>query len=114
MEKETGASLVRKIFDTPFRPGDLVRWESQSQGSWKEKRGEVVAVIPAGLSAFRFLPSGKPNKEWRAMFTTDVAKIDRVLVRVQRVRKRDGQVLGWDYYCPRLSQVLIVEARGWG
>lgn len=111
MEKATNANLIRPI-EAPVRRGDRVRWTSQAQGTWKDKRGEVVAVIPKGVSAFRYLPSGKPNKDWRPMFTTDVAKIDRVLVRVPRVRKRDGQVLGWDYYCPRLSQVEIAESKG--
>jgi hypothetical protein len=30
-----------------FQIGDLVAWDSQSQGSWKEKRGTIVAILPA-------------------------------------------------------------------
>lgn len=31
--------------------GDTVTWESQARGSWIEKRGTVVAVVPPGESA---------------------------------------------------------------
>jgi hypothetical protein len=31
-----------------FAVSDLVAWSSQAAGSWKEKRGEVVKVVPAG------------------------------------------------------------------
>ena len=30
-----------------FKIGDMVTWRSQSQGSWKQKSGEIVAVVPA-------------------------------------------------------------------
>lgn len=30
-----------------FKLGDRVVWESQAQGSWKRKEGEVVEVVPA-------------------------------------------------------------------
>lgn len=31
-----------------FAVGDRVTWRSQAAGMWKEKDGEVVAVIPIG------------------------------------------------------------------
>lgn len=33
-----------------FKVGDEVSWSSASNGSWKEKIGDVVEVIPAGVS----------------------------------------------------------------
>lgn len=32
-----------------MKVGDRVRWTSQSQGYRREKRGEVVAVVPPGV-----------------------------------------------------------------
>lgn len=36
-----------------FKVGDEVSWNSASNGSWKEKIGDVVEVIPAGVSVHR-------------------------------------------------------------
>lgn len=36
-----------------FKVGDEVSWSSASNGSWKEKIGDVVEVIPAGVSVHR-------------------------------------------------------------
>lgn len=35
-----------------FKVGDEVSWSSASNGSWKEKIGDVVEVIPAGVSVY--------------------------------------------------------------
>lgn len=32
-----------------FKVGDIVRWGSQAAGSYTEKAGSIVAVIPAGV-----------------------------------------------------------------
>lgn len=32
----------------PFQVGQQVKWTSQATGSWKEKVGDVVEVVPAG------------------------------------------------------------------
>jgi hypothetical protein len=93
-----------------IRPGDIVRWTSQSQGSWVTKRGEVVAVVKPLESAFLHLPADLPKA--RRKFDSDRVDAwygDRVLVKVPRRSKRDGRTLGYDYYCPRLSQVEAVD-----
>ena len=33
-----------------FKVGDKVKWASASQGTWREKRGTVVAVVPARVN----------------------------------------------------------------
>lgn len=33
--------------------GSMVRWRSQAAGSWKEKIGKVVTVVPAGCDLSR-------------------------------------------------------------
>ncbi|MFY0403314.1 hypothetical protein ACOMDP_11830 [Pantoea dispersa] len=35
-----------------FKVGDEVSWSGASNGSWKEKIGDVVEVIPAGVSVY--------------------------------------------------------------
>ncbi|SFU70543.1 hypothetical protein [Alicyclobacillus macrosporangiidus] len=95
------------------KPGDIVKWTSQSQGSWVTKQGEVVAVVKPLESAFRHLPADLPKA--RRKFESDRVHAwygIRALVKVPRVSKRDGSVLGYDYYCPRLSQVEVVEDGG--
>ncbi|NJM09418.1 MAG: hypothetical protein HC883_00510 [Bdellovibrionaceae bacterium] len=32
-----------------FKKGNDVKWQSQANGNWKHKRGEIVAVVPAGV-----------------------------------------------------------------
>lgn len=39
-----------------FNIGDRVRWTSQAGGHAKEKRGEVVAIVPAGTDARDVVP----------------------------------------------------------
>ncbi len=35
--------------DRNFRKGNDVKWQSHANGNWKHKRGEIVAVIGAGV-----------------------------------------------------------------
>lgn len=35
-----------------IKPGDTVEWRSQAAGSWKTKKGKVIAYVPAGQSAY--------------------------------------------------------------
>ncbi|GMA50159.1 hypothetical protein GCM10025857_15160 [Alicyclobacillus contaminans] len=89
-------------------PGCKVRWESHGAGWWTTKEGEVVDVVTEFDSAFRLLPDGLPRS--RRKFDTDRAMVGkRVLVKVPRISKKDGSVLGYDYYCPWLSVVTVVE-----
>lgn len=43
--------------NTKIKKGNDVKWQSQANGNWKHKRGEVVAVIGAGAvpDATKFL-----------------------------------------------------------
>lgn len=42
------ATDKQKLAQNLLKPGTWVRWESQSQGSWITKQGEVLAHVPAG------------------------------------------------------------------
>lgn len=86
-----------------IKKGDIVTWESQAQGSWKEKRGTVVAVVPPGESALGWVPAGTPKSHIK--FEVDVYLMgDRALVAVTA-----GAYGGLThYYAPRVS-VLEVE-----
>lgn len=41
-----------------FRCGDTVTWRSQAAGIWREKTGQVIAVVPAG---------SRPNDTFQAL-----------------------------------------------
>ena len=63
-----------------YRPGDTITWRSQSRGTWKEKVGTVLALLPPHADAYNAL---------LAMGVTDrlvgqrVSRYPRYLVRVQ-------------------------------
>lgn len=76
-----------------MKVGQKVRWTSQSCGSWVEKRGEVIAEIPAGDSAMSHVPD--TAKKSHIKFS-DVSTKDRVLVAVPA--GNDGKIT--HYYCP--------------
>jgi len=38
-----------------FKVNDEVSWRSQSLGFWKEKRGIIVAVVPARMSPKKYI-----------------------------------------------------------
>ncbi len=78
--------------------GKTVKWVSQSQGSEVEKKGVVIAIIPAGESAMRFVP--KSAKKSHIKFQ-DKSKLERVLVEVPS--GKDGNIK--HYYSP-LKSVL--------
>lgn len=86
-----------------MKPGDKVLWESQSQGSWKEKRGVVIAEIPAGHMAKNYVPS--TAKKSHIKFDMNISTCDRVLVAVPA--GKDGQIM--HYYCPRKSVLSVKE-----
>lgn len=74
--------------------GQLVMWTSQAQGSFMEKKGTILAEIPAGERAKRFLPCGV--KKSHIKFDKDISIITRVLVAVPA--GKNGQIT--HYYCP--------------
>ncbi len=84
-----------------MRQGDRVIWESQSGGSLTKKIGTVVAEIPAGQSAKKYIPV--TAKKSHIKFG-DMSRRDRVMVAVPA--GVDGQIV--HYYCPYKS-VLIAQ-----
>lgn len=79
-----------------FQLGDKVKWTSQSNGSMKEKHGEIYAVVPAGKSVREHM-AGILDHLWK--FDTIYAEHDRYVVAVLR----GGKSQKVDYYCPRPS-----------
>ena len=43
------ATSKQKLAQNLLKPGVWVRWESQSQGSWVSKQGEVLVHVPAKI-----------------------------------------------------------------
>lgn len=86
-----------------FKAGDKVAWTSQSQGSWTEKHGTVIANIPSGVGATQYISSGA--KKSHSRFDKDISSIDRVLVAVPA--GKDGKIT--HYYCPRSSVLTVKE-----
>nr|WP_300842342.1 hypothetical protein [uncultured Acetatifactor sp.] len=84
-----------------MKAGDKVKWKSQSQGSWVEKIGTVVADVPAGTNAKQYAPDLAKKSHFKF---DDVSKVDRVLVAVPA--GKDGKIT--HYYCPRRS-VLVAQ-----
>lgn len=84
-----------------MKAGDKVKWKSQSQGSWVEKIGTVVADVPAGTNAKQYAPDLAKKSHFKF---DDVSKVDRVLVVVPA--GKDGKIT--HYYCPRRS-VLVAQ-----
>ena len=85
-----------------MKAGDKVSWESQAQGSWTEKRGTVVADVPAGTNATQFVPDLAKKSHLKF---DDVSKVDRTLVAVPA--GKDGQIT--HYYCPWKSVLIKQE-----
>lgn len=84
-----------------IKVGDTVTWESQAQGSWTEKRGTVLAIVPAGENVMPKIP--ETAKRSHMKISSSVSKCDRALVAVTA-----GAYGGLThYYAPRLS---VLEA----
>ncbi len=82
-----------------MKVGDKVVWLS----SWTEKRGVVIADIPAGTSAMRHIPASA--KKSHSKIDKDKSSIDRMLVAVKAGKY--GQIT--HYYAPRKSLLNVVE-----
>lgn len=78
--------------------GDKVVWVS----SYKEKRGTVIADIPAGVSVKQYIPSS--TKISHSKIDKDKSTIDRMLVAVKA--GKNGQIT--HYYAPRKSLLNVV------
>lgn len=82
--------------------GSKVKWESQSKGCWKEKEGELIAIISSYTDARNYLPEG--IKESRCKFDGR-SQNERLLVKVMGGVKGNLDY----YYAPRISVVRLVK-----
>lgn len=88
-----------------IKVGDYVKWESQSSGSYTEKEGTVLALLPPGDDAFQYLPDD--IKKTHIKFQNR-SQIERALVKVMAGVKKDIA----HYYAPRVSMLQKGEANG--
>lgn len=79
-----------------FKVGDRVQWESQASGSWTEKRGVIVAIVPASVSPFRCLPGRFEGPIHR--FDNSFRDHESYLVQVRQCRR---------LYRPRVSSLAL-------
>lgn len=79
---------------TAFRVGNVVEWTSQAAGRPTTKRGEIVAIVPAGESCLRHVPKGLRTQRLGGGFPRNH---DSYIVNV------NGQA-----YWPRVSHLAFV------
>lgn len=82
--------------------GDKVKWTSQAQGRWKEKRGILIAFLGPDDDAYDFLPTGLPKSRFKGQRTS---LNRRALAEVPR----GGKSTLSDYYAPRLADLRLDE-----
>lgn len=82
-----------------IKTGDRVTWVS----SYTEKRGTVIADVPAGVSAKQYIPTSA--KKSHSKIDMDKSKIDRMLVAVPA--GKDGKIT--HYYAARKSLLKLVD-----
>lgn len=87
------------------RAGDRVRWRSQAHGSWREKRGTVLAIVPVGarIEDVWEPPAGTPPTRLRwFMEPMDGRRVSarnwRSVRAVVEVPRPSGR--GSDFYAP--------------
>ena len=85
-----------------IKAGDIVSWESQARGSWMEKCGTVVAVVPAGENVMPKIPT--TAKRSHAKISSSVSQYDRALVAVP-AGAHGGLT---HYYAPRVSVLEVI------
>lgn len=74
-----------------MKAGDKVTWRSQAGGSWKEKTGEIIYVVPAGRL---------PRSEWHQADTCLPRNHESYIVKVGRRT-----------YWPRVSALKLAEGQ---
>jgi len=79
-----------------YKPGETITWRSQAHGSWKEKTGVVLALLPPHQDAYRTLAALGVRDRFMGQ---RVSRYPRYLVRVQ-TGPRSFRV-----YAPRLRTV---------
>ncbi|MED1945679.1 MULTISPECIES: hypothetical protein [Brevibacillus] len=93
----------KMFYHLDYEPGDTVEWESQAGGSTKAKRGEVLAILPAGRRLHQYLPADTPSSQCKAQ---NVSAIPRALIEVPR----GGKSVKADFYAPHVSKPRFVSA----
>lgn len=88
--------------------GDWVEWESQSAGSWTQKKGKVVAVVPANTAFWQWAQrnaNAVALGKYTQMFDGGIGKRKEVsyLVAVESETGRAKPKLYW----PRTSALRI-------
>lgn len=82
--------------------GKTVQWTSQSQGSSKNKKGEVIAILPAGREITSVIPASTKNSQLKG---DRVGRKDRLVVRVPR----GGKSVLVDFYTPNPANLKLVK-----
>lgn len=85
-----------------IQPGTPVQWESQSGGYYKQKKGTVIAFIPPGENAEKYLPSGTLRSHIKFQ---NCSSIPRVLVKVMSGANLDIET----FYAPRAAMVEVIQ-----
>lgn len=93
---------------TKRKVGDSVAWTSQSSGTWRDKKGDIVAIVAGGASLRAALLAVDSLAPKSALKAQDVAHNERYLVRVRRPQRRNGPVPECDYYAPL---VKVIDGR---
>ena len=91
------------------RVGDLVAFRTFGANS-RLRGGRAVALIPKGTSAYKFVDHHGTTLEQlpqRRRRFVDVAKYDRVLVRVMRRDKHGAILNSMEYYAPAVERVTV-------
>lgn len=85
-----------------IQPGTPIQWESQSGGYYKQKKGIVIAFIPPGENAEKYLPSGTLRSHIKFQ---NRSSIPRVLVKVMTGVNSDIET----FYAPRASMLEVIK-----
>lgn len=88
--------------------GDVVKWKSQSNGFWKEKRGELIAIVPANVSIYDAWPEAKTIPKARQKWGGEISQNDRGIVRITKISDKKLKIRH-EYYAPRLSVLKRIE-----
>jgi len=87
-----------------IKPGDIVEWTSQSAGTWKTKRGKVLAIVPRQTHINKF-PMFSDIPDSRIKFDFKPSMNDRAIVEVPR----GGRSKLSEFYAPKLQWLRKVE-----
>lgn len=91
--------------DKTFRKGDKVSvWDNRADWDDGRIRANVVAVVPAGKPASRFMTADDRAISARQRRFQNKSNIDRVLVRIGKWNSADRV-----FKCPRVPYVTLIK-----